>query len=59
IITVLNEIRLKHALALLTQSDLNISVIALECGFNDLSYFYRTFKKKYSFNPGEYKRKFG
>ena len=59
IITVLNEIRLKQALALLTQSDLKISAIALECGFNDLSYFYRAFKKKYSFNPGEYRRKFG
>ena len=59
IIAVLNEIRLKQALALLTQSDLKISVIALECGFNDLSYFYRAFKKNYSFNPGEYRRKFG
>lgn len=56
IITVLNEIRLKHSLELLSQSDLKISAIALECGFNDLSYFYRAFKKRYLINPGDYRK---
>ena len=59
IITALNEIRLKHAAKMLTENDSNVSEIALECGFNDLSYFYRSFKKTYGETPGKFSKKIG
>jgi AraC-like DNA-binding protein len=31
--------------------------IALECGFNNISYFNRSFKKKYGISPTEYRAK--
>lgn len=30
----------------------NITMIAYDCGFNDLSYFYRTFRARYGRAPG-------
>lgn len=59
IIAVLNTIRLEHASLMLARSRQKISSVALECGFNDLSYFYRAFRKKYLLNPGEFRKKFG
>ena len=47
-------IRLKHSLELLKQRKLNISQIALEVGFNSLSYYTRTFTKQYGKSPSEY-----
>ena len=29
-----------------------ITAVAFDCGFNDLSYFYREFRKKYGATPG-------
>ena len=49
----LRSIRLKKARELLNSSDLNISEIAYEVGFNDPNYFSRVFKKEYGQAPGK------
>lgn len=40
----LNSYRIERAWNMLTHSDLSVTEIAYSCGFNDLSYFIRTFK---------------
>ena len=51
--------RLDCAMKMLHYSSKNISEICYECGFNDLSYFYRAFKTANGLNPGQYRKKFG
>ncbi len=48
------EIRIGHACKLLLETDLNISQICFECGFNNLSNFNRYFKKFVHKTPTEY-----
>ena len=50
--------RLKEAAELLTCTNRTISEICFSSGFNDLSYFYRSFTAKYGTNPGEFRRRF-
>ena len=47
--------RVEHAKSLLIASDLNLSQIALECGFSSLSLFSRTFKNETGVAPGRYR----
>lgn len=49
--------KLEKARKLLKKSDDKIINIALECGFNNISYFNRSFQKKYGFTPSEYRAK--
>lgn len=51
----LNEIRLGHASRMLADTNLNISNIAYKCGFNNISNFNRTFKRKKSCIPKEFR----
>lgn len=53
-----NEIRLGHATRLLIESDKNISEICHECGFNNISNFNRTFKKKQGCTPTDFRVNF-
>ena len=49
------ERRLQHAVDLLTRpggTDRKISDIALSSGFNDLSYFHRSFRRRFGVTPG-------
>lgn len=46
-------LRLKKASVLLETTDMNISEIAYEVGFNDPNYFTRVFKQEYGKVPGE------
>jgi DNA-binding response OmpR family regulator len=50
-------IRLKKSGQLLVQTNLNISQIAFEVGFNDLKYFRECFKEFFEVTPSEYKKK--
>ena len=43
----INNIRLNHAANLLKYTNLSITDIAIECGYNNISYFPVCFKKKY------------
>ncbi|AXT62565.1 response regulator [Aquimarina sp. AD10] len=49
--------RLKEAAKLLKQPGLNISEIAYEVGFNNVSYFTKSFKEMYDYTPSEYAKK--
>lgn len=50
----IRSIRLKHAEQMLSAHTGNVSEIAYECGFNNLSYFSRCFKEMYGVSPAEY-----
>ncbi len=49
--------RVEQAAKMLTNTDLSVLEIAMECGFNDYSYFIRTFKKLKGVTPKQYRLK--
>ncbi|GAA4338366.1 AraC family transcriptional regulator [Mucilaginibacter gynuensis] len=52
------EYRLSYATQLLVQTDKPISAIAFDCGFGDVSHFYKTFKARMQVSPLNYRKKF-
>ena len=46
-----NDIRLKHARTFLQSGEYNVSETAELCGFTNLSFFIRLYKKKYGYTP--------
>lgn len=52
-----NELRLRYAARLLTASNLSATEICYECGFENISWFYKTFYKKYGHTPGDYRKR--
>jgi len=52
------EIRISHACRLLVEDLLPTEVICFECGFNNVSNFYRHFRKVTAMTPLEYKKKY-
>ncbi len=55
----LNGCRVRYACLMLVRSDLTISQVAFESGFNNLSYFNRVFRKSVGQTPSEYRAAFG
>lgn len=53
-----SEIRIKHACKLLIETDLPVSTISYECGFNTLSNFNKQFRDVMLKKPSEYKAEF-
>lgn len=51
---IVNEIRIAHACDLMIQTDKKITTVAFECGYNDVSYFSRTFRKIMQTSPKEF-----
>lgn len=49
------KLAIDHAKRRLDQTDLSIASIAFECGFTDLSTFYRQFKSHCGISPGEFR----
>jgi AraC-like DNA-binding protein len=49
-------VRLKKAAEMLNSGNCNVSEAAYAVGFNDLSYFTRSFKSQYGITPSEYVR---
>ena len=54
----LNEIRLGHATRMLIDTTHNVAEVAYKCGFNNISNFNRTFKKKKGCTPKEFRQSF-
>ncbi len=54
----LNEVRVSQACKLLQKTELNISEICYECGFNNVSNFNRQFKRNTGLTPREYAVKY-
>lgn len=52
------EIRISHACRLLVEDRLSTEMICFECGFNNVSNFYRHFKKVTGLTPLEYKKQY-
>jgi AraC-like DNA-binding protein len=48
--------RLEYAAVLLKNPALNVSEVALDCGFEDLSHFSRAFKEKFGVSPANYRK---
>ncbi len=51
----IKTIRLKRAVQLLTSTNLTVTEIFYRTGFNNQSYFFREFKKRYDCAPNEYR----
>lgn len=49
------NMRLKHALTLLSKYDMKIADVTEQCGFTDASYFARMFKKSFGITPKQAK----
>jgi AraC-like DNA-binding protein len=48
--------RLEYSAVLLKNPALNVSQVALDCGFEDLSHFSRAFKEKFGRSPANYRK---
>ena len=48
--------RMEHAEYLLSHTSYNISEVALACGFNDINYFSKYFKKFHLVTPSQYRK---
>ena len=53
----LNHFRVEKACTLMDDTNLNINHIALDCGFNDQSYFTKVFRRYTGATPKEYKNR--
>ena len=52
------EVRIRHACRLLLEDKLNISEIGYQCGFSNMSNFYRQFKKVTGTIPKDFKNRY-
>ena len=52
----LNEYRINHATKLLSETDLDVKSICYKSGFNNLSNFFRNFRKTTNFTPNAYRK---
>ncbi len=52
----IQELRITEACRLLETTTESLSEIAVKCGFNDIKFFYQTFKKAIGMTPAEYRR---
>lgn len=53
----INEYRLKQSFRLLEETDLSITDVCLECGYNNLGNYLRSFKKYAGTTPLKYRKK--
>jgi AraC family L-rhamnose operon transcriptional activator RhaR/AraC family L-rhamnose operon regulatory protein RhaS len=52
------NLRMKHASKLLRNSNLKITFVASQSGFDDPNYFSRIFKSKKGMTPSKYRKKY-
>jgi len=53
---IVNAFRMQHAAELLALSDESIAGVALDCGIENLGYFYQRFREHFGSTPAEYRR---
>jgi AraC-like DNA-binding protein/quercetin dioxygenase-like cupin family protein len=58
-IDILHQVRLNKAGILLKTTDLPVKMIANEVGYENISFFYRIFKKHFECTPSEYRKEIG
>jgi len=51
-----NEVRLSRAAMILLSSSQDVLELAADCGFENASYFYRSFKRRFGLTPRAYRR---
>lgn len=51
----LMNVRMENAQKLLRESSISVSEIALQCGFDNVTYFHSSFKKETGMTPSEYR----
>lgn len=51
-----NELRLSYSSALLITSDLSVTDICYESGFDNISWFYRKFEERFGITPSKYRK---
>ncbi len=56
VVTYLNDLKINYAQSQLLNTDASITDIATECGFSDISYFTKTFKKHLGVLPSKVQR---
>lgn len=54
----LNEVRIEHACRLLQQTDSPVTEVAYACGFSNLAYFNRCFKRLQGVPPTHYRKRY-
>lgn len=52
----LNQLKISYAGKLLTDSELSVAQVGLECGFHNLSNFHQLFKRQTGLSPLQYKK---
>ena len=52
----ITELRMGHAVYLISNSKMTITEIASQLGYNDVNYFCRLFKRRFEKSPGEYRK---
>lgn len=52
---IVNRFRMEYAAKQLAMTERSILDIAMDCGFDSLSHFYRLFRHRYSLSPNEYR----
>lgn len=52
------DLRLEHSVNLLLTSNLSVTDICYECGFENISWFYKMFVKKFGMTPVSYRKKY-
>ena len=52
----IHQVRLRRAITLINSSSLSITTVAASCGYNDINYFIRIFKRAYGMSPKQYQK---
>jgi AraC-like DNA-binding protein len=54
----INEIRLQKSIEMMKNHNMNITEVASHCGFDNINYFSRLFKKHYKISPSKYRQQY-
>ncbi len=55
-VEILQELRIKHAVRMLTETNKNIDTIMNEIGYSNKTHFYAIFKEKFNQTPSVYRK---